>query len=75
MAADAIFAKPTDLNSSAIYYRILIKFETEVHFAPLNMTNLVAEVPRPHKMAADAIFAKPTELSNSAIYYRILTKF
>ena len=67
MAADAIFAKPTDLNSSAIYYRILIKFETEVHFAPLNVNNLKTEVPRPYKMAADAIFAKQTDLNNSAI--------
>ena len=68
MAADAIFAKQTELNNSAIYYRILIRLETEVHFAPLNVSNLKAEVPRPYKMAADAIFAKPTELNNSAIY-------
>ena len=45
-----------------------MNFETEVHFAPLNVNNLKTEVLRPYKMAADAICAKQTELSNSAIY-------
>ena len=63
MAADAILAK-SELNNSAIYYRILMKFEKRVHLVPLSVNNSKAEVQRPYKMAEDAIFAKTTELKS-----------
>ncbi len=75
MVTDAILAKPTERNNFAISYRILMKFETDIHFALFNVNIAKSLVPRPHKMAADAILVKLIDLNNSFIYYLILMKF